>query len=132
MHSHRQTHGNDKRHRRAQFTVRSNHPLYMSWVTGFKTSTAYHLSFVDLTMESVLHAIPILFVAAVLSVFVQIFLDWKKGRTRGLPLPPGPKGWPIIGNMFNVPASQPWMAYQSLAVEYGALLASRGTREYLL
>ena len=100
----------------------------MSWLTGFKTSTAYHLSFVHPNMESV----SILFVAAVLSAFVQIFLDWKKGRTRGLPLPPGPKGWPIIGNMFDVPASQPWMAYQSLAVEYGALLASRGTREYLL
>ena len=81
-------------------------------------------------MESVLHAVPIPFVVIVLVLFVYVrsFLDRKKLRTHGLPLPPGPKGWPVIGNMFDMQASQPWLAYRDLAVEYGASLDVRDPR----
>ncbi|KAI1792473.1 cytochrome P450 [Ganoderma leucocontextum] len=75
-------------------------------------------------MESVSHTVPILFVVVVLSVYVRSVLDWKI-RTRGRPLPPGPKGWPIIGNMLNMPASQSWVAYRNLAVHYGDIIYFR-------
>ncbi|TFK36285.1 cytochrome P450 [Crucibulum laeve] len=29
----------------------------------------------------------------------------------GLTLPPGPKGYPIIGNLFDIPTDKPWLVY---------------------
>ncbi|PIL29143.1 hypothetical protein GSI_09192 [Ganoderma sinense ZZ0214-1] len=79
-------------------------------------------SFVHPNMESVLRTIPVLLVAVVLLAFVRFLLDRKNGYTRGLPLPPGPKGWPVIGNMLNMTASQPWIAYRNLAIECGDII----------
>ncbi|KAM5536785.1 hypothetical protein V8D89_009503 [Ganoderma adspersum] len=111
------TYGNAKCHQHAcaQFRVRSNkcvRPLYTSLVTGFIATLSY-LSFVHPNMESVVHTIQALFVTV------------KEGRTRDLTLPPGPKGWPLIGNMLNMPASQPWLAYRKLAAEYGDIIFFR-------
>lgn len=41
-------------------------------------------------------------------------------RTR-LPLPPGPRGWPIIGNLLDLRATTkaPWNLFQDWAHEYG-------------
>ena len=40
----------------------------------------------------------------------------------GLPLPPGPKGYPIIGNLFDVPVHKSWLAYDEWRKTYGKLL----------
>ncbi|SJL09788.1 related to cytochrome P450 CYP2 subfamily [Armillaria ostoyae] len=40
-------------------------------------------------------------------------------RRRRLPLPPGPKGLPLIGNLWDVPAEYPWLAYAQWAATYG-------------
>jgi hypothetical protein len=48
----------------------------------------------------------------------------NKGRDRnpnGLPLPPGPKGYPIIGNFFDMPADKPWVVYDEWLKTYGKL-----------
>lgn len=34
-------------------------------------------------------------------------------------LPPGPRGWPIFGNSFNVPQEYEWLAYQRWGAQYG-------------
>jgi hypothetical protein len=42
--------------------------------------------------------------------------QWKKGKDgnpNGLPLPPGPKGYPLIGNIFDMSADKPWVVYSS-------------------
>ncbi|KAK0193932.1 cytochrome P450 [Armillaria mellea] len=43
-------------------------------------------------------------------------------RRRGLPLPPGPKGLPLIGNLWDVPAEYPWLTYAQWAATYGDIL----------
>ena len=40
----------------------------------------------------------------------------RKWRKHGLPYPPGPKGYPILGNVLDLPASIPiWESLTSLA-----------------
>ncbi|KAJ3561433.1 hypothetical protein NP233_g10196 [Leucocoprinus birnbaumii] len=40
----------------------------------------------------------------------------------GLPLPPGPKGYPIIGNLFDLPIHKPWLAYSEMQKKHGDLV----------
>lgn len=35
------------------------------------------------------------------------------------PLPPGPKGWPLIGNLLEVPSTEPWKGYAELGEKWG-------------
>ena len=37
----------------------------------------------------------------------------------GLPLPPGPKGYPVIGNLFDMPIYKPWVVYDGWRKTYG-------------
>jgi len=38
---------------------------------------------------------------------------------RRLPLPPGPKGLPLIGNLLNRPTDRTWLVYRDWAKIYG-------------
>ncbi|KAK0446235.1 cytochrome P450 [Armillaria borealis] len=38
-------------------------------------------------------------------------LFYLSRNRRRLPLPPGPKGFPLIGNLWDVPAKYPWVTY---------------------
>ena len=40
-------------------------------------------------------------------------------KRRGSRLPPGPKGWPIIGNMLDMPSSFHWLKYAEWSKQYG-------------
>jgi hypothetical protein len=43
----------------------------------------------------------------------------RRARRRGVPLPPGPPGWPIIGNVLDLPTREEWVTYGALKERYG-------------
>ena len=66
---------------------------------------------------------------AALFFSVMLIRQLKKGRggnLNGLPLPPGPKGYPLIGNLFDMPAQKPWVVYDEWRKTYGKPLTISG------
>ena len=43
----------------------------------------------------------------------------RSGNPNSLPLPPGPKGYPLIGNLFDIPLDKPWIVYEEWSKTYG-------------
>jgi hypothetical protein len=41
--------------------------------------------------------------------------------SRRKPLPPGPRGLPLVGNVLDVPKTQEWLAFMEMARKYGVL-----------
>lgn len=62
----------------------------------------------------------------VVSYFVGLWCLKKylyKGtiNPQSLPLPPGPKGYPLIGNLSDLPTHKPWLAYHDMFKKHGQL-----------
>lgn len=49
---------------------------------------------------------------------VHTVSDYWRNPSR-LPFPPGPKGYPLIGNIFDMPTSKQWLQYDEWAKIYG-------------
>ncbi|KAJ3526568.1 hypothetical protein NMY22_g10111 [Coprinellus aureogranulatus] len=47
----------------------------------------------------------------------------RRRNPRRLPLPPGPRGLPIIGNVMDIPKEHPWIGYNELCKKYGDLVS---------
>ena len=45
----------------------------------------------------------------------------SNGNPNGLPLPPGPKGFPLIGNVFDMPVEKAWVVYDEWRKTYGKI-----------
>ncbi|KAJ3267536.1 hypothetical protein HK104_005792 [Borealophlyctis nickersoniae] len=60
-------------------------------------------------------------IAGILVVAVAVTFQWTRSKRRP-PLPPGPRGWPIIGNLFDV-GKLPYLSYTKWSQEYGPLMS---------
>ncbi|TFK83547.1 cytochrome P450 [Polyporus arcularius HHB13444] len=67
-------------------------------------------------------ALCVVVLLAIRSVYAR--LSWG-ARSRGRPLPPGPKPLPVLGNLLDIPKSIPWEAYRDLSSRYGDILFFR-------
>ena len=63
------------------------------------------------------HTLVALFFGSIILVYRRL----KKGRAnpKGLPLPPGPKGYPLLGNLFDMPIERAWLVYNDWYKTYG-------------
>ena len=69
------------------------------------------------------------YLSLALAVLVALPLwYWVKKRSKSvLPFPPGPKPYPLIGNLLDVPLSiAPWEWLKEMAKQHGQSLQSRG------
>ena len=59
--------------------------------------------------------------ALAISLFLYLLVTFRDRRRRkGLPYPPGPPSYPIIGSLFDIPKDkQPWIAYTDMSKKYG-------------
>uniref|UniRef100_A0A6N2M5H2 Cytochrome P450 n=1 Tax=Salix viminalis TaxID=40686 RepID=A0A6N2M5H2_SALVM len=73
----------------------------------------------------------------ILALFISglIFLLSRKSKSKPLHLPPGPPGWPIVGNLFQVAQSgKPFFEYvDDLHSKYGSIFTLKmGTRTLII
>lgn len=66
-------------------------------------------------------ALRLLLAASAISLVIYTFQYGISRLTHGrkLPLPPGPKGWPILRNLFDLSTDSPWETAAEWSKTYG-------------
>ncbi|KAH9889257.1 cytochrome P450 [Cubamyces lactineus] len=59
-----------------------------------------------------------LVVCACIAVFL-VLRAWKRRKASALPLPPGPRGLPLLGNLFDIPRKAAWKTFAEWGKAYG-------------
>jgi hypothetical protein len=54
--------------------------------------------------------------------FLHGYIQERRENPNNLPLPPGPKGYPIIGSLFAFPRYKAWLEYDKWFKTYGKSL----------
>lgn len=54
-------------------------------------------------------------------VLVFLLFLYSLRRPRKEALPPGPRRWPLVGNLFQLPRVKPWLTYREWAKTYGKI-----------
>lgn len=80
-------------------------------------------------LTSPLMWLDICFVAC--SILLSLAGLYRRRRAR-LPLPPGPKGYPIVGNMFDMPSQLQWVKYLEWSKMYSKYVSLICSRELIL
>ncbi|KAK5730067.1 hypothetical protein LTR15_000001 [Elasticomyces elasticus] len=62
----------------------------------------------------------VIFVVVALVVVASVYQGHRPLPEGTKPLP-GPKGWPIVGNAFDIPKSHAWLQFKKWADEYGPI-----------
>jgi len=60
---------------------------------------------------------------AVVTTVIVLAVARKKWSSRRSPYLPGPKGYPIIGNLFDYPKNPMWEGFARMAKEYGEAMS---------
>ena len=60
---------------------------------------------------------------SVASVVLGCIALMRLARRRRSDLPPGPKGYPIVGNLFDLPLTHSWEKFAEFGEQYGAFLS---------
>lgn len=63
--------------------------------------------------------ISFLLIITCLSFWLRSRAQYHRRNPGGFPLPPGPKGLPIIGNVFDMPKSDEWLIMTKWGKKYG-------------
>ena len=48
-------------------------------------------------------------------IYVMNIHNWRQRQK----LPPGPAGWPVIGNLLEMPISHPWLRFAEWGAKWG-------------
>ncbi|KIX00283.1 uncharacterized protein Z518_10422 [Rhinocladiella mackenziei CBS 650.93] len=80
------------------------------------------MAYLAITMDISLLRVSILTIvgAVVFSVARNLLKNKKVVPTGAKPLP-GPKGWPLVGNAFDIPKSHAWFKFKEWVDEYGPI-----------
>lgn len=67
-------------------------------------------------------------VVLVAAFYIRCTMQYRRRNVAGLPLPPGPYGLPLIGNVLNFPKKEAWLVAAQWRKKYGEYRAEPSRR----